>query len=264
VAYPNPFAATADRYAAGRPYHHARTLRRALAGVPAGTALDAACGAGLSARGLAELGFAVVGVDVVPAMAARARADTGLPFAVAAAEALPVAAGSVDLVTVGSGVHWFKQDRFAAEAARVLRPDGVLLLYEHAGGHIPAEPAFLDWLRDSYLARFPSPPRGPMAPDVEGAGLFAPVRTDEWPDEVPMTRARYVAYLLTQSNLADEPAEPVRAWLDAELGRFFPGDEARTVTFRASCRLLRRGAWEHGRVAAPGAAAAACGGSAPG
>ena len=264
MSYPNPFVATVDRYAAGRPYHHARTLRRALAGIPAGTAVDVACGTGLSTRGLAEVGFAAVGVDVVPAMVARARADTGLPYAVAAAEALPFAAGSVDLVTVGSGVHWFDQDRFAAEAARVLRPDGALLLYEHGGADLPAEPAFRDWMRGTYQARFPLPPRGVMATDVEGAGPFVPVWTGHWPDEVAMTRARFVAYLLTQSNLADEPAEPVRAWLDAELAPFFPGDAARAVTFRASCRLLRRAGAERGPAAAPGAAAAACEGSASG
>jgi ubiquinone/menaquinone biosynthesis C-methylase UbiE len=117
VTYRNPFAGAADQYAEGRPYHHARTLRRALAGRRPGVALDVACGSGLSTRGLAELGIAAVGVDVVPAMVARARADTALPYAVAAAEALPLGTGTVDLVTVGPGVHWFDQRRFAAEAS---------------------------------------------------------------------------------------------------------------------------------------------------
>lgn len=175
VTYGNPFATSADVYAAGRPYHHERTLRRALSGAatsragrpgravrtpagrsgpaartPAGwpdSALDVACGTGLSTRALAELGIRAAGLDPVPAMVARARADTGLPFAVAAAEALPVADASVDLVTVASGVHWFDQDRFAAEAARVLRPGGTLLLYEHAGASLPDEPAYAGWLR---------------------------------------------------------------------------------------------------------------------
>jgi len=196
VTYRNPFAAAADRYTEGRPYHHARTLRRALAGEKPRVALDVACGTGLSTRGLAELGIAAVGVDVVPAMVARARADTALPYAVAAAEALPLAAGTVDLITVASGVHWFDQRRFAAEAARVLRPGGALLLYEHAGATLP-EPAFLDWMRGTYLRRFPSPPRGALAADFPTAGGFAPVRTDRWPDQVPMTRAQLVAYLAT-------------------------------------------------------------------
>lgn len=256
MTHRNPFAAAADRYAEGRPYHHPRTLRRALAGETPRVALDVACGTGLSTRGLAELGIAAVGVDVVPEMVARARADTALPYAVAAAEALPLAAGTVDLVTVGSGVHWFDQRRFAAEAARVLRPGGVLLLYEHAGATLP-DPAYLDWLRGTYLCRFPSPPRGALAADFPAVGEFVLERTDRWPDEVSMTRARFAAYLATQSNVADERPELVRAWFEAELAPFFGGDQPQLVSFRASYLLLRRGVAEPGRAAAAGWGAAA-------
>jgi SAM-dependent methyltransferase len=257
VTRPNPFVSAADRYADGRPYHHARTLRRALAGWTPRLALDVACGTGLSTRGLAELGIAAVGVDVAAAMVARARADTGLPYAVGSAEALPVATGSVDLVAVGSGVHWFDQQRFAAEAARVLRPGGALLLYEHGGG-TPPDPAFPDWMRGTYLRRFPLPPRGPLAPDFPATGGFVLERTDEWPDEVAMTRAAFAAYLTTQSNVAGEPADRVRGWFEAELAPFFDGEQARAVRFRGSCRLLRRGAGERGPEAAPAAGAGAC------
>jgi SAM-dependent methyltransferase len=263
VSHPNPFAGAADRYADGRPYHHARTLRRALAGETPRVALDVACGTGLSTRALAELGIAAAGVDVEPAMVARARADTALPYAVAAAEALPLAAGAVDLVTVGSGVHWFDQRRFAAEAARVLRPGGALLLYEHAGASLP-DPAYPAWLRGTYLRRFPSPPRGLLAADFPPAGLFVPERTDQWPDQVPMTRAQFAAYLATHSNVADEPPERIRAWFDAELAQFFGGAETQLVSFRASYQLLRRGAAGPGRAVAEAAAVAECGRSASG
>ena len=236
MTYGNPFVTAADRYAAGRPYHHERTLRRVLTGSPS-AALDVACGTGLSTRALAALGLPAGGRDRVRAMVARARADTGRPYGGAAAEALPVATGSVELVTVGSGVHWFDQDPFAAEAARVLRPGGTLVLYEHAGPDLPAEPAFRDWVRETYLRRYPSPARGAMAADFDGRGRFALEEVDRWADEVPFDLDGFAAYLLTQSNLLGAPAEPVREWLLAELAPFFPAE--RPVTFTASYRRLR-------------------------
>jgi SAM-dependent methyltransferase len=263
VTYPNPFAAAADRYARGRPYHHARTLRRALAGHAPRAALDVACGTGLSTRGLAELGITAVGVDVVPPMVARARAHTGLPYAVAAAEALPLADGTVDLVTVSSGVHWFDQERFAAEAARVLRPGGALLLYEHAGPMLP-DPEFADWMRGTYLARFPSPPRGALAAEFPARGRFTLAATDRWPDAVPMTRAEFAAYLATQSNVAAEPPERIRDWFAAELAPFFDAGAPRPVTFQASYRYLRRDASAPDPAAAAAAAAAERARPAPG
>ena len=256
MTYRNPFAVLADRYAEGRPYHHARTLRRALGGETPSLAVDVACGTGLSTRGLVELGIAAVGVDVAPAMVARARADTALPYAVAAAEALPFATGAVDLVTVGSGVHWFNQRRFAVEAARVLRPGGALLLYEHAGATLP-DPAFPDWMRGTYLHRFPSPARGALAADFPAEGAFVRDRSERWTDEVPMTRAQFAAYLATQSNVADEPPERIRDWFEAELAPFFGRGGPEPVSFRASCLLLRRGGAESGRAAAAGAEEAA-------
>lgn len=88
-----------------------------------------------------------------------------------------------------------------------------------------------------------------------------PERTDQWTDEVTMTRAALAAYLTTQSNVADEPPERIRDWFDAELAPFFAGGRGRRVVrFRGSCRLLRRGAGERGREAAPGAGAGACAG----
>jgi SAM-dependent methyltransferase len=239
VTFGNPFAGSADRYAAGRPYHHVRTLRRMLGDHAPADALDVACGTGLGTRGLAEIGVRPVGVDVVPEMVARARADTGLPFAVAAAEALPLRDGAVDLVTVGSAIHWFDRDRFVAETARVLRPGGWLLVYEHANAHLPADPAYTEWVRTRYVVRYPPAPRGPMVATFDAGDRFALERAETWEDEVTLTLDQLVAYLLSQTNTIDRDPAEVRPWLHAELGPFFAGGSPVQFAFRAGGQLLR-------------------------
>jgi SAM-dependent methyltransferase len=79
-------------------------VRALMNELPAGDALDAACGTGRHAAMLAQLGHRVVGVDATEAMLAVAR--TKVPeadFRRGALEALPVDDASVDLVTSGAG-----------------------------------------------------------------------------------------------------------------------------------------------------------------
>jgi SAM-dependent methyltransferase len=50
----------------------------------------------------------------------------GVPVVAGVAEAIPLAAASVDAVTVAQAFHWFDTDRSLAEIRRVLRPGGRL------------------------------------------------------------------------------------------------------------------------------------------
>ena len=114
---------------------------------PPGRALDAGCGTGSLSILLAELGHDVTGIDLSPAMIARAEAkaaDHGRAVAFrvmdAAAPALP--AGRYDAV-VCRHVLWALPDPAAVLARWVdlLRPGGRLLLIEgfwHTGGGLHA------------------------------------------------------------------------------------------------------------------------------
>ena len=98
--------------------------------LPAGTALDAACGTGRYAAYLAGRGHRVVGVDGSAEMLdrARARVSTGL-FARAELSRLPLADGAADLVVCGLAlVHVPSLAPVLAEFARVLRPGGHLVI----------------------------------------------------------------------------------------------------------------------------------------
>ncbi|MFH8616054.1 class I SAM-dependent methyltransferase [Streptomyces sp. NPDC017979] len=104
-------------------------LRDVLDGLPAGTALDAACGTGRVSVLLAERGHAVIGVDGSPEMLARARERVaGGEFRPGDLHSLPVADGSVDLVVCALALtHVPDLGPVLAEFARVLRPGGHLV-----------------------------------------------------------------------------------------------------------------------------------------
>ncbi|GAA1299804.1 class I SAM-dependent methyltransferase [Saccharothrix xinjiangensis] len=101
-----------------------------LDALPAGDALDAACGTGRYARMLADRGHRVVGVDSSPDMLARAR--TRVPegrFMLGDLGRLPVGDAAVDLVTCGLALtHVPALGPVFAEFARVLRPGGRLVV----------------------------------------------------------------------------------------------------------------------------------------
>lgn len=246
----NPFTAAevAERYARGRPYHHRRTVDRCLQFAPSisnGPALDVACGTGLSTRALAELGYRVTGVDLTATMVAVAHQQEGLPFLVAAAEALPVRDRSFALLTVGSGLHWFDGPRFLAEAIRVLAPGGCLLVYEHAGVALAEDEQFAAWIGDVYLSRFPSPPTpGRFLGSLDPPVVLAKVAGESWEDTIEFSHGDLVAYLLTQGNVStpidaqEVSVEDARRWLLDETAPFFFGSLTRTFSFLVMAELF--------------------------
>jgi SAM-dependent methyltransferase len=102
-------------------------------------ALDIGTGAGTLARGLAGRGLIVAGVDIADALLREAAAlgrlaGVAVDYSIGKAEELQFADASFDLVTAGQCWHWFDRPRAAAEAFRVMRPGGKLVI------------AHFDWL----------------------------------------------------------------------------------------------------------------------
>jgi SAM-dependent methyltransferase len=115
-----------------------------------GRVLDVGCGPGHVAAHLAARGLDVTGIDLDERMVEQARRRLGsrATLAVADVAALPFGDGSFDVVlSTLSMHHWADVPAGLAEIARVLRPDGVALVYDlgglfvplHGGGRHPAD-----------------------------------------------------------------------------------------------------------------------------
>jgi SAM-dependent methyltransferase len=98
--------------------------------LPAGVALDTACGTGRWSAALVARGHRVIGVDSSPEMLARARAEVpGAEFRLGELTRLPVEDGAVDLVVCALALaHVPDLEPVLAEFARVLRPGGHLVI----------------------------------------------------------------------------------------------------------------------------------------
>lgn len=133
------FSALAADYASFRPRYPARLFADLAAVCPGhDQAWDCATGNGQAAEGLAVHFSAVLATDASAAQLAAASGPANVRFAVAPAEASGLPDASVDLILVAQAAHWFDLPAFYAEAARVLRPGGVLALLTYSGVRINA------------------------------------------------------------------------------------------------------------------------------
>jgi ubiquinone/menaquinone biosynthesis C-methylase UbiE len=105
-------------------------VRRILAELPVGTALDAACGTGRHTAYLHGLGHQVIGTDASPEMLAEARKHLpDVDLREADLLQLPLPDNAVDTVVCALALtHVPDLGRALAEFARVLRPGGHLVI----------------------------------------------------------------------------------------------------------------------------------------
>lgn len=124
------FASEAATYGRGRPDYPAELLpwlERDLGIGPGKTVVDLGAGTGKFTRMLARTTAAVIAVEPIAQMRARLAADQPAVQALeGSAQAIPLAAGSVDAVVCAQAFHWFANEAALREIRRVLRPDGAL------------------------------------------------------------------------------------------------------------------------------------------
>jgi len=164
---------TGERYVPGTAgeiaHEHWHRYAFARAFVAGRRVLDAACGEGYGSALLAEAAVHVTGVDIDARTLAHARATyagrTNVEFVEGSAARLPLRDASVDVVVSFETIEHLEaadQPRMLAEFARVLHPDGVLILsspnrpeYSDARNHV--NPFHIHELDRDELARLVDP-----------------------------------------------------------------------------------------------------------
>ncbi len=228
---------SADRYRDARPLYPRtvfRTLEREL-GSRSPVFLDLACGAGQSTVSFLRLGLAGSGfaVDPDPAMIAAFResfADTypGVDLRVGSAEKIPLEDAAVELVLIGSAIHWFDLARARAEAERVLKPGGLLFVFEYQFPKCLDHPNLAEVTRRRFNLEWKAPvqkPRGTLS------DLLAPFResvawstfADDRPEWIEiLSLDAFLGHLLSQSRyLHAEAAAPDPARYREEVANYF-------------------------------------------
>lgn len=174
------FSQHADYYAQSSVHAEGDTLQVILDFAdPNGTekTLDIATGTGFTAFALAPKVAHVVATDLTPEMVgkaadlAQAQAIRNVTFSVAAAEALPFATASLDLVTCRLAPHHFQDvPAFLREVYRVLRQDGLFCMVDSVS---PESEKLITWqnrvetLRDeSHVYGYPPSQWDAMITDV--------------------------------------------------------------------------------------------------
>jgi SAM-dependent methyltransferase len=196
VEHARSFDLVADAYDRGRPTYP-REAAQWLAGTERGRVLELGAGTGKLTEQLTALGHAVLATDPSSAMLTRLRERAPRARStVAAAEALPVPARSVDVVVSAQAFHWFDPARALPEAARVLRPGGHLaLVWNQRDERIP-------WVRrlSALLGAAPGPETA--LPALEESELFEEVESRTFRFWQPLTPLSLRDLVTSRSSVA--------------------------------------------------------------
>lgn len=229
MGFQDHFSKQAADYAKYRPTYPDALFDWLAAEAPSrALALDVATGNGQAALALAVAARfeRVVATEPSEAQLAAAPAHPGVVYRQEPAERCSLEDASADLVTVAQALHWFDVPAFLAEAARVLRPGGLLAVWCYT--RFASEPAL-----DAILGRFYEDVVGPYWPPERRwlesgyAGLALPaslarlVAVPRFAMEARWTLDELLGYLATWSATqryrdarAEDPLAPLRRELE--------------------------------------------------
>jgi SAM-dependent methyltransferase len=245
-AFADHFSGISTAYEAYRPRYPAGLFAALAGAAPArDLAWDCATGTGQAAGGLGEWFGTVVASDASRAQVRTAPHRARVAYVAAVAEAVPLASGSADLVTVAQALHWIELEPFYAEVHRVLAPGGLFAVWTYGRCRVDGGPidAAVGHFYDDVVGAYWPPERRWV--ELGYAGL--PFPFDEVTVPVPpmvehWTRTQFLGYVSTWSAAVRcaqvTGTDPVRA-LGELLAPLWEGDAIRRVQWDLTLRAGR-------------------------
>lgn len=210
-------------------------------------AWDVGTGSGQAAVALAGHVAQVIATDASARQVENAVPHPCVTYRVAPAEDGGLAGASVDLVTVAQAFHWFDAPRFFAEAARVLRPGGVLALWTYRSCEVTPEVDAIE--RDFYanVIGMDWPGERRLVEDGYASVVFPAPFTDvpspAFQLEAHWTFEDFIGYVGTWSAVHQHRkrtgTDPLAPFAE-RLAVHWPAGEVRAVRWDLKLRVARR------------------------
>lgn len=240
------FSITAPNYARFRPRYPDALFDLLTSLVPdRNCAWDCATGSGQAAGPLCVRFDHVLASDASRSQLAHASVPPTVDLFVARAEYVPLRDACADLITVAQALHWFDLEAFFAEAARILKPGGILAAWTYKLGAVtdPVDAVMRAFYRDLIGPYWP--PERRFIDDAYASISFplSEPRTTALPMSAQWTVDHLLRYIDTWSAVKryrDAQAGDPVALLSGDLKAAWGDAETRCVTWSMTVRTGRR------------------------
>jgi SAM-dependent methyltransferase len=230
------FSRSADAYERARPDYPGEAIRHFVSRLAPGAAvLDLAAGTGKLTHPLLAAGLDVVAVEPVAEM--RAALSDSVRALEGTAQAIPLADGSLDAVSIGQAFHWFAEEAALLEIHRVLRAQGTLALFWNRRVEEDPINRRISELLEPYRADTPTHRHDDWRSAFEHSALFGPLEEHVFANEQRLDADGLEARIGSISFIA-ALEEPERSQV-LERARTLAGEGTAVVPYRCEVQICR-------------------------
>ncbi|MCM0606469.1 MAG: class I SAM-dependent methyltransferase [Xanthomonadaceae bacterium] len=166
---------------------------------------DIGCGTGHSTVSLLKTGIEarVIGVDPDQKMLDVA----GIESQLGSGEKTGLESQSIEAIIVGSAFHWMNPEKTKTEFLRILKPRGVVRIFEYQFPKAPALPELNEWIRCEFNLRWKAPDQKPRGSLKELTRVFRDDTRFEWIGEgqpemkIKLNSEQLTGLILSQSRV---------------------------------------------------------------